>query len=184
MDEPVVDTVLCRLFVNSTKMAATTASMRIRPAIAMPMAKLLCDMQKLFGSSTVWNELENSDSWENFKKREYKKLMNFLGKVLPLNHNCFSSLGKLLKEYRSYPFSEHVVGEVRLGSNVWRFVHVQTAVNLDSSRRPSVQPLHAFHRIVVDSVPASSGYRITRRWLQHNEGSLFGIFPNNERLRV
>lgn len=76
-----------------------------------------------------------------------------------------------------YPFSEHVVGEVRLGSNVRRFVHVQTAVNLDGSRRPSVQPLHTFHRIVVDSVPPSSGYRITRRRLQHNIGSLFGFFP-------
>lgn len=53
MDEPVVETLLCRLLANSTKMAATTASMRIRPAIAMPMAKLLCDMQMLFGSSIV-----------------------------------------------------------------------------------------------------------------------------------
>lgn len=62
MDEPVVDTVLCRLLVSSTKIAATTASMRIRPAIAMPMAKLLCDMQKLFGSSIVCNELKYRDS--------------------------------------------------------------------------------------------------------------------------
>lgn len=53
MDEPVVDMVLCRLLVSRTKIAATTASMRIRPAIAMPIAKLLCDMQKLFGSSIV-----------------------------------------------------------------------------------------------------------------------------------
>ena len=34
-------------------MAAITASMRTRPAIAIPIAKFLCEIQMLFGSSGV-----------------------------------------------------------------------------------------------------------------------------------
>jgi hypothetical protein len=34
-------------------MATTTATIRMRPAIAMPMAKLFCEMQKWFGSYSL-----------------------------------------------------------------------------------------------------------------------------------
>jgi len=36
------------------KIAAITANIKTRPAIAIPMAKLRCEMQMLFGSSGVW----------------------------------------------------------------------------------------------------------------------------------
>jgi hypothetical protein len=50
----VVDTSFLRLRrASRIKMVAITASMSTRPATAMPMAKLRCEMQMLFGSSGV-----------------------------------------------------------------------------------------------------------------------------------
>lgn len=64
-----------------------------------------------------------------------------------------------------YPFFEYVVGEIRFGTNVRGFVDVQTAVNLDCGRG-AVQTFDTLQLVIVDSIPASSSYRIAQRRLQ------------------
>jgi hypothetical protein len=50
MEDPVVERFFLRRFETRIMMATTTAVIRIRPAIAIPMAKLRCEMQNVFGS--------------------------------------------------------------------------------------------------------------------------------------
>ncbi len=51
---PVVLRFFRRRLDTRMRMATTTATMRMRPAMAMPMAKLFCEMQKWFGSYSLW----------------------------------------------------------------------------------------------------------------------------------
>ena len=50
MEDPVVERVFLLLFDTRIMIAITTARIRIRPAIAIPMAKLRWEMQKVLGS--------------------------------------------------------------------------------------------------------------------------------------
>jgi len=50
MEDPVVDRFFLLLFDTKIIMATTTAVIRISPAMAMPIAKLLWEMQNVFGS--------------------------------------------------------------------------------------------------------------------------------------
>ena len=50
MEEPVVDKFFLLLLETRIMMATTTAVIRIRPAMAIPMAKLLCEIQNVLGS--------------------------------------------------------------------------------------------------------------------------------------
>ena len=56
MEDPVVDRFFLLLFDTKIMMATTTAVIKIKPAMAMPIAKLLCEMQNVFGSYARWNE--------------------------------------------------------------------------------------------------------------------------------
>ena len=53
MEEPVVERFFLLRLDTRIMMAMTTAVIKMRPAMAIPMAKLLCEMQKVFGSYTL-----------------------------------------------------------------------------------------------------------------------------------
>ena len=50
MEDPVVDKFFLRLLDTKIMMATTTAVIKISPAMAIPIAKLLCEIQNVLGS--------------------------------------------------------------------------------------------------------------------------------------
>ena len=50
MEDPVVERFFLLLLDTRIMMATTTAVIKIKPAMAIPIAKLLCEMQNVLGS--------------------------------------------------------------------------------------------------------------------------------------